>query len=151
MSRARNVSHGKWPASDRATAMPKVRPSQGSLKVSSPLRRGGAPSPRMSWMKWDSVVADIADSVRRPGGGDRSRGRGLDFLHADHGLRRDEGAELVLGHLLGARRALGQDEVADLGAAVPDAHLHVVADRAAELQQRLPRLVDHAGAVDRVL
>jgi hypothetical protein len=46
--------------------------------------------------------------------------------HTHHAVTGDQRGQLLLVEILGAGRALGQDQVADLGAGVPDADLDVV-------------------------
>ena len=50
--------------------------------------------------------------------------------------------EFLLGHVLGAVRAHRQHQVAHLGGAVPDLHLHVVGQSDAELVEHAARFDD---------
>ena len=66
---------------------------------------------------------------------------------ADHRVARNERGELVLGQLLGPCRAARDDEVADVGGRVDDAHLDLVWKLDAELAEHAAWVGDRPRAV----
>src|SRR4029450_3995976 len=132
MSRSLNSSHVNRPSWWSAMVTPKARLSHGSANTSSPVERGGDDGPSTS------------SSTGRSGGRSgrpvdvmpcrRSAGRG-DVGATDHRVARDERGEVLLGEALGPGRTLGEDEVAHLGAAVPDLDLDALVQVQAQLGQ----------------
>src|SRR5256885_80939 len=110
MSRDWNTLHGRSNFSTRVTPRANTRACHGSAKTSSPLSRGGAPSP--------------------------SKTTSEDTLHADHRVARYERRKVFFAESVRARRTLGQDEVTDLGARIPHAHLDVIRQRRAHLGEQ---------------
>src|ERR687887_796468 len=89
-------------------------------------------------------------TARRRCGRSRRR-RHPRYRYTDHAVAGDDVRELLLGHPLGALGPHRKDDVTHVGARVPDADLHVVAELEAELLQHRPRLADDPGAVGRAL
>src|SRR5882672_9714568 len=110
-----------------ATVMPKMRPCHASSNTSSPFLRGSAAWPGMSAIS-RLGTASMAPSTSARGG----RGR-LHHRHADHRVAGHQLGQLGLAQALGARRPLRKDEVAELGARVPDADLRALGQLDAEL------------------
>src|SRR5215471_14940887 len=69
----------------------------------------------------------------------------------DHRIARDAGGEPLLTPAFSAGRAHWQHKVAQLGIAVPDAHLSLIRYREAELCERASRIAHEAGTVRRRL
>src|SRR5580765_1243162 len=107
--------------------MPKMRPCHASSKTSSPFFLGSAAAPAMS------AISRLGTGSM-PVSGSAGRRR-LDDCHTDHRVARDELGQLGLAQALGPGGPLGQHEIAELGARVPDADLGALGQIDAELMQ----------------
>src|SRR5437870_11757759 len=132
MSWAWNSRHAKQASWLIATVMPKIRPCHASSKTSSPFFLGSAAAPPMS-----AISRLGTGSIGRFPSAGRG-GRRLDHRHADHRVARHQLGQLSLAQPLGTGGALRQDEIAKLGARVPDADLGALGQVDGELAQ------DHA-------
>src|SRR6185295_10091131 len=72
-----------------------------------------------------------------------------DFGNADHRIAGDQRGELLFSHRLGTSRTLGQNQIAQLGGAVPDAHFDILRQLDAELAKDAARVDDRARAIGR--
>src|SRR5262245_39020295 len=136
-----NSRHAKVASWLIATVMPKMRPCHASSKTSSPFFLGSAAGPVMS-----AISRLGTGSIVASGSAGRGR-RGPDDRHADHRVAGDERGQVDLAQTLGAGGPLRQDEIAELGARVPDADLGAVRQLDAELAQDHARLAHGARAV----
>src|SRR5919202_6430688 len=127
-------------------AMPKARASHGASKTSSPFLRGGSIEP--SGSEPVRAISLISRCLSSESG---DRGRRLDPGHAHQGVARDECYQLLLGHPFGASRTLGEDHIAALRGAVPDANLDRFVDFGAELAQDTAGIDHDARAIRRAL
>src|SRR5437773_7758004 len=139
------------PRNPAARLSAKARRSQSWWKTGSFGSGSTGPKPCMPPRSWMPFI--VIGSPRTAGPQPREISmvalpspRRLHLGDADHRVARDEIRQLLLGHAFRALRALGQHEIAQLGRAVPHAHLDVVADVHAELAQHAARVDHRAGA-----
>src|SRR6058998_4315624 len=135
-----NSRHAKQASWLIATVMPKMRPCHASSKISSPFFLGSAAAPLMS------AISRLGTGSIRPPRSAAHRWR-LDRRHADHRVARHQRGQLGLAQALGAGRTLGEHQVAELRARVPDANLRRLRQVEAELAQDHARLTHRPRAV----
>src|SRR5919109_999642 len=98
--------------------------------------------PRSGGRKWGVEVSSVSLSRRRHGFERLELLWRAGFGDADHAIARDQSRELGFAHVLGPRRAFGDDEVAHVGATVEDPHLDIRFQFESKLSQYTARIDD---------